>query len=196
VDIRAKERLTGAVILVALVVLVVPELLSGRARRAAQPAATAGEPPLRSLTVDLSDESRGAVVPRPAAAAEAEADSLAAPSRAVAPPSPQEPSAAGSSPDQPSPLLPQRKGGSGDQPPRGSPSGWWVQVGSFESREHADRYARRLKADGFAASVSEGARHGHKWYRVRVGPERDRGAARALAARLHAAGQSGSVVPP
>ncbi len=56
-----KERLTGAIILVVLIVLLVPELLSGPSRSApaSQTAATSSEePPLRSYTIDLADESR------------------------------------------------------------------------------------------------------------------------------------------
>ena len=57
-----KERLTGAIILVALIVLLVPELLSGpKGPTAAAPAAAAPasseEPPLRSYTINLGDES-------------------------------------------------------------------------------------------------------------------------------------------
>ena len=59
-----KERLTGAIILVALIVLLVPELLTGpvRSTSTAQPAATgsSGEPPLRSYTIDLADDARTA----------------------------------------------------------------------------------------------------------------------------------------
>jgi DedD protein len=61
-----KERLTGAIILVVLIVLLVPELLSGPSRSApashATPAAPASseEPPLRSYTIDLADESHSA----------------------------------------------------------------------------------------------------------------------------------------
>jgi DedD protein len=59
-----KERLTGAIILVALIVLLVPELLSGPSRSAPAPqaaATSAEEPPLRSYTIDLADDShRGA----------------------------------------------------------------------------------------------------------------------------------------
>jgi DedD protein len=54
-----KERLTGAIILVALMVLLVPELLTGPIRSAPRAAAlasaTAGAP-LRSYTIDLADE--------------------------------------------------------------------------------------------------------------------------------------------
>ena len=61
-----KERLTGAIILVVLIVLLVPELLSGPSRSAPAsshaPAAAASseEPPLRSYTIDLADESHSA----------------------------------------------------------------------------------------------------------------------------------------
>jgi len=57
-----KERLTGAIILVVLVVLLVPELLSGPKGPAATPPApgaaspSSEEPPLRSYTINLGDE--------------------------------------------------------------------------------------------------------------------------------------------
>lgn len=55
-----KERLTGAIILVALIVLLVPELLTGPvASGSSQTAATSTEePPLRSYTINLSDDAR------------------------------------------------------------------------------------------------------------------------------------------
>ena len=56
-----KERLTGAIILVAFIVLLVPELLTGPVRSGPAPPATATsaeEPPLRSYTIDLADEPR------------------------------------------------------------------------------------------------------------------------------------------
>jgi cell division septation protein DedD len=54
-----KERLTGAIILVALMVLLVPELLTGPIRsapRAAALASASGGGALRSYTIDLADE--------------------------------------------------------------------------------------------------------------------------------------------
>jgi DedD protein len=51
-----KERLTGAIILVALLVLLVPELLTGPSEKPpATPAVTEGAP-LRSYTIDLQNE--------------------------------------------------------------------------------------------------------------------------------------------
>jgi DedD protein len=229
VDIRVKERLTGAVILVALIVLVVPELLSGPARRAGQPAAAADEPPLRSVTVELGDEARSSVAARTDGGAE-----LAGPSRARLTPAPEESSAAQSSSSAsaaqplpqpaPPPASEPRSARSSAaaqtqhmtradthdaarapaathapvathaRPP--ASAGWSVQVGSFESRERADRFVHRLRAAGFTAFVSESMSHGRKWYRVRVGPERDRVAARAMVVRLHSAGHAGSIIPP
>jgi cell division septation protein DedD len=58
-----KERLTGAIILVVLIVLLVPELLSGPSRSvpAPQAAATSSEePPLRSYTINLADDAHTA----------------------------------------------------------------------------------------------------------------------------------------
>ncbi|HTV52084.1 MAG TPA: hypothetical protein VME21_12925, partial [Steroidobacteraceae bacterium] len=57
---RAKERLTGAVILVALIVLLVPELFSGRARAPVSGAGGTEQAPLSSYTFGLGDDSRGA----------------------------------------------------------------------------------------------------------------------------------------
>jgi DedD protein len=55
-ETRLKERLTGAAILVALIVLVVPELFHGQRPDAASNTSSGGEgPPLRSYTIDLSN---------------------------------------------------------------------------------------------------------------------------------------------
>jgi DedD protein len=62
-DSLVKERLTGAIILVVLIVLLVPELLSGPSRSAPAPqaaAASSEEPPLRSYTINLADDSHSA----------------------------------------------------------------------------------------------------------------------------------------
>jgi DedD protein len=61
-ELLVKERLTGAIILVVLIVLLVPELLSGPKGPTAKPPAlgaaspSSEEPPLRSYTINLGDE--------------------------------------------------------------------------------------------------------------------------------------------
>jgi cell division septation protein DedD len=68
---RIKERLVGAVALVAIVVIVVPELLTGPRPPAAVPAAEAG---LHTVTIDLAAGERGAIT-RPNRAATASSPS-------------------------------------------------------------------------------------------------------------------------
>ncbi len=82
-----------------------------------------------------------------------------------------------------------------DSGPSASGSGWVVQLGSFGQRENAERLARELKSQGFAAFVSPLTHVGKTLYRVRVGPEEQRGAAEELARRLTSAGHAGSIVP-
>ncbi|HEY2340409.1 MAG TPA: SPOR domain-containing protein, partial [Steroidobacteraceae bacterium] len=71
--------------------------------------------------------------------------------------------------------------------------GYLVQLGSFGSRANAERLAKKVRAQGFAVSVSQGS-SGHL-YRVRVGPAHDRAAAGELAQQLRAHGHSGAIVP-
>jgi DedD protein len=208
VDDLVKERLTGAIILVALIVLLVPELLTGPVRPtarmtgAAQPAEGA---PLRSYTIKLDEEMRAARPspadsPAPSApvapAAEPQAPQAAAakaPSALAPPSTPAAPPPAGAPPSAivtPRPAAPQATpvtltGGGG--------KGWMVQLGSFASHVNAQRLARQLSGRGFQVSIVRGT-SGRRLYRVLVGPTRDRGGALKLAARLRAAGHSGSVV--
>lgn len=82
IEERLKQRLTGAAIVVALMVLLVPEMFRGRPP--AVPAAdgnAAGGPPLRSYTIDLKDSGvRGAA---PEGAGVRDTPALAAPPAAV-----------------------------------------------------------------------------------------------------------------
>jgi len=73
-----KERLTGAIILVVLIVLLVPELLSGpKGPAVTAPAGAAPpsseEPPLRSYTINLGDDSHSQTEPAGSAAGSAAA---------------------------------------------------------------------------------------------------------------------------
>jgi DedD protein len=200
-----KERLTGAIILVALIVLLVPELLTGplgSAPRAAAVAPSAEEPPLRSYTINLADDthSRTAAVitsgPQPptplGAGAGPSGMSAAQPAASAAPSAPPAPPAA------PPPLLPAKSAPASAAAASAANSvaggSWMVQLGSFASRTNAERLARQVKAGGFKVSVSQGS-SGRRLFRVRVGPAHDREAAMQLAAKLRAAGHSGAIVP-
>jgi DedD protein len=209
-----KERLTGAIILVALIVLLVPELLTGpigSAPRAAAVAPSAEEPPLRSYTINLADDthSRSAAVitsgPQPptplSTAAGPSGTSAAQPAAAESPPpaaARAAPSAPEAPPAAPPPLMPAKSAPASAAAASAANNvtggAWMVQLGSFASRTNAERLARQVKAGGFKVSVSQGS-SGRRLFRVRVGPAHDREAATQLAAKLRAAGHSGSIVP-
>ena len=70
-----------------------------------------------------------------------------------------------------------------------------VQLGVFASKANAEHLAEEMHDKGFKTLVSDVTGASRTLYRVRVGPAGDRAAARALQARLKAAGQSGTVVP-
>lgn len=194
-----KERLTGAIILVVLMVLLVPELLTGPIRSAprAAPAAPPSEgAPLRSYTISLADDPKAASAP----AAQAASDPGAAPADATPPP----PAGQGGSSEPQSARAAEPATASGAtashalpaaaSPAAGVAGSWAVQLGSFANRANAERLARQVKAQGFKVSVSQ-ENAGRRLYRVRVGPARDHAAASALASQLAAAGHRGAVVP-
>jgi cell division septation protein DedD len=208
VDDLVKERLTGAIILVALIVLLVPELLTGPVRptsRMAGAAQPAEGSPLRSYTINLDEEVRAAPAdsPAPSAPVAPAAEPLArqaAPTQAqtglpaaatpTAPSTPTAPRAA----SVPPPSVPAAPQATPVTVTNSAGKGWMVQLGSFVNRPNAERLAQQLSGRGFQVSIVRGTT-GRRLYRVLVGPTRDRAGALRLAARLRAAGHSGSVVP-
>jgi DedD protein len=206
--LKVKERLTGAIILVALIVLLVPELLTGPIRtstRAQAVASSAEGPPLLSYTIKLGDDARarsaapaasGPAQPAPltASAAADPAGTAAAPAPAAASTTPVEPAAPAAATTPPAPPAPPAAGRGGNAAASAPGPGWVVQLGSFASHANAEQLARKVHAQGFTVSVSQGS-GGRRLYRVRVGPVADRPAAVQLAQRLRASGHSGAIVP-
>jgi DedD protein len=208
-----KERLTGAIILVALIVLLVPELLTGPVRsapRVAAAASSAEEPPLRSYTINLADDAHprtttlasGPEQPIPVPASAQVADTpAAAPPAAQAPPvsAPAPVAAAKPAAAKPAAAKPAATRvaavKAAAQPADSSGAGaWLVQLGSFASHANAERLAQQLRDGGYKVNVSQ-ASSGRHLYRVLVGPAHDRAAAVQLAAKLQAAGHRGAIVP-
>jgi DedD protein len=196
VDTHLKHRLTGAVILVALIVLLVPEMLSGpRAPSSAAddgislPTPTAGTAPVapvRSIDIDLAEPSPGGAagsrptVP-PAAAPPVTAPSMPAPATAAPSPAATPAPAGASAPPPTAPSLPLT-------------GRFIVQAGSFAARDSAETLAAQLRRQGFAVQVSAVQSGGRTLHRVRIGAPTDRVAAEALLMRLRAAGHNGGVV--
>jgi DedD protein len=72
---------------------------------------------------------------------------------------------------------------------------WAVQIGSFSNKENADRLAAGLREKGYAAFLSQVQTGAGSLHRVRIGPQKDRESAEAVAAKLKAGNVDGQVVP-
>ena len=225
---RAKQRLTGAIILVALFVLLVPELLTGpRDSHPATESPSSGG--MRRYTIDLDAQNSAGQPMAPAgheapvalpevAAPMGSATERAMPGEAaIAPseaavttnpaPSPNNSAAVAQTPaaSAPKPIAtpapaPAAATAPRTETPRAAtanpvPGSFVVQLGSFGSKENAERLVRDMNAKGFTTFIAPITTNGRELYRVRVGPTRDRASAEALATELKRVGQSGSIVP-
>jgi DedD protein len=218
-DRRVKERLIGASILVAFVVLVVPELLSGpKPTTAPAPILPAAAPaPTHSIEVDLATskapanaETDPAAPENPTSGPASSAASTPAPeSSAPSGPAPAAPTSMGTSPAagpassgaaksasarpaaRPAPVE-----SSASSPITAAHGSWSVQLGSFANRANAENLTRQLKDQGFAVFVLPGGSGSSVRYRVRVGPLANRESAERMAAKLKSQGHVGSLVSP
>jgi cell division septation protein DedD len=200
-----KARLIGAVVLVALAVLLIPELLSGR--KAPEPVAEEGAGPrgTRTFTIELgqapaqatrSPATTPAQAPSPAAANPLPVPPVTDPG--VEPPAGQPVETAAGTAQSPEPEPTPAPAAARDAKPaptQSAPSGGWaVQVGAFGSAETARKLVQDLGGAGYRAFVSPVNRGGKTLYRVRVGPADDRAGAEQLVPRLKARGLPATVV--
>lgn len=72
---------------------------------------------------------------------------------------------------------------------------WVVQLGSFSSKENAENLAASLRKQGYAAFLSQLKTSSGELQRVRIGPQKDRESAKAMAVRLLKVGHKGQVLP-
>lgn len=211
-DQTLQARLIGATVLVALAVLLIPELLSGR--KTVEPAAVdaATNPGTRTFTIEL-----GGPGGQEAALPSASPAPIAPAKRAQAPPepdlaSPEAPSIGAAQADPsvdpertmptvaPPPVADEAPAEATPRQPPPSTTGpvsagdWVVQVGAFGSAEAARRLVEELASAGYTAQVAPVSRAGRTLHRVRVGPASGRPAAEQLAARLKTRGLPAAVV--
>lgn len=191
-----KERIIGAVVLVVFVVLIVPIFLDGppgEEEIVTERVLLPGQDESRMQTVVL-DRDRTEPVPAgtqkeaPAAEVEKPAAVVAeAVKPAVQQPKPE--------PEQPKPE-PERPKPDSQAAPASSATGMWaVQLGSFSNKENAEKLAADLRKQGYAAFLSQLTTDKGTLHRVRIGPQKDRAAAEAMAARLLKVDIKGQVVP-
>jgi cell division septation protein DedD len=209
---RLKERLTGAAILVAVIVLIVPELFHGHlAERAGKSANSSEGPPMRSYLIDLGASHSaplqlGAASARGLAASPAVSAAPGAASEAAGAPIAPAPTPAPLASSAPVASAQSALPASGHPPakaPASSRSGgtrakaavdWSVQLGLYAKRANAEHMVHVAHTKGFPASVTAPDAKGR--YRVRVAGLTTRSAALTLAARLRAAGLPAAAVGP
>jgi len=186
-----KVRLTGAIILVIVVVMLVPEMFRGRPPGgAAHGGAMVDELPLRSYTIDLRNNSSppsGAVVSLPGPVAgpvvvgvPASAAVTTPASTAVTVPAPGA---------KPAPTPAAAAVVSAAEPAAtAAPSElrWTVQAGTFSRRDFAERMVRQMRAKGFAVVAVGPDERG--LYRVRSASVNTRASAEALRQKMVAQG--------
>ena len=179
-EVRVRERLVGALVLVAIVVLIVPAILTGRGGAPVEPPAG----PTRRVEFDLEGDRQAppeqVLVPEPVDEPPPPAPGPTAqpPRQAIEEPAkasiPQAPATAPKG----APAE-QRRPESVSQAPA-----WAVQLGAFSNRAKAEQLVANLRKRGYAAFMLEYRASGQVLYRVRVGPEQDRARAEEIAARL------------
>ena len=208
-DTALRNRLTGAVILVLLAVLLLPELLTGAGGTATRTPSTAGATPeggapLQTLQIDLSGTARGPAgsAPPPPEVMDGQAEGLdvdpAAPPPVVRLPVPEAITTAPPTAAPPAAVPPAAA------PPTAAPptavsvdptaTRFYVQVGTFATRERAVIAQKDLARRGFKVTINETTSGARRLHRVRVGPVADRAAAVALEARLRSLAPDRAIV--
>ncbi len=202
-DRDLKERIIGAIVLVALVVLVVPVFLDGppeSGEMVSERVPLPGQSDQKTQTVVLERTRDEPMPSQPDPAPEKAGEEMPA---AVAKPEPvpspeQQPAPQRPEPETSTPIVSEPA----ESPPAVavaaslSATGMFaVQLGSFSNQQNAERLAADLRKQGFAAFLSQLSTPDGQLHRVRVGPQKDREAAEAMAARLAKAGHKGKVLP-
>jgi len=210
VERQLKERLIGAAVLVAVAIILIPEMLSGppdSKEGTASVGADGGT--IKTYTIDLRQRREGvdpnaAAMPPPelpspeTPAAEPPKSNQSQPAEAPTMSEPAaEPVKSESMPAQTAvkqaeapaaiapPSVPESKPASGSAASGVAASGGWaVQVASLDNRAAAEKIVGELKRDGFAAFVMPVEVNGKTKFRVRVGPATTRAAADALLVKV------------
>ncbi len=189
-----KERIIGAVVLVIFAVLVVPIFLDGPpadGEVVTERVLLPGQEDQKTQTVVLDRDRKD---PVPAASAPAQAK----PEPAVREPVRDEPKpAVVQQPQEQTPEPREEKPPAKPAPtPAASTTGMWaVQLGSFSNKDNAEKLAADLRKQGYAAFLSQLSTDQGQLHRVRIGPQKDRASAEAMASRLAKVGHNGQVVP-
>jgi DedD protein len=195
-DKALKERVIGVIVLVVFAVIIVPVFLDGPSNDTAVLSETLALPgqnsEARQQQTIVLDRDRDEPVP-------------AATGQAAAQPRVDEPKPAATAPvaatPQPRSAPPQgatavsAKADTAADSEKSETGLWAVQLGSFSNQQNAERLAAELRKQGYAAFLSQLTTGDRALHRVRIGPQKDRDSAAAVAVKLQAAGHASQVVP-
>jgi DedD protein len=188
-DRALKERVIGAIVLVGVAVLVVPVFLDGRSDEAqviSKAVALPGQSQQQSAmqTVVLNRDRQEPVPANTPPPAEKKPQAVEIEAPQAKPQAKKETVVASQIADSEPDVTAE------------SPTGMWaVQLGSFSNQQNAERLAKDLRDQGYAAFLSKLDTGSGSLHRVRIGPQKDRESAESIAARLGKTGHSGQVVP-
>lgn len=202
-EFNPRHRIVGAVILVALAVIVLPMVLNEEPPQTgtvpvvetpvaephitrvppaddAVPAVTSRDLPVaptRSTRIVTVPVDPVATAPRPERPRDASSakPAPAAPATGIEPSRTAPPPAPAASTGTKTPVA---------TPAAATSGGWIVQVGVFSQADNARRLQERLKAKGYAVALDPPGAPRGKTVRVEVGPYRDQAAAKSAAARI------------
>jgi DedD protein len=191
-DRALKERVIGAVVLVIIAVLIVPIFLDGRS----------GDVENVQESITLPGQTGAGIEQKTVVLQRDREQPVPAPRKGDKPrnttPTPQ-PAKVAEKPKADTPSVaksaPTTSSGGTAAAPQSSTGMWAVQLGSFSDQANAERLAAGLRKEGYAAFLSQLKTDSGKLHRVRVGPQKDRAAAEAIARKLAKKGHKGQVVP-
>jgi len=204
-DQKLKQRLTGAIVLVALAVIFVPIILEGPDDDWTPRSHSIPEQPQMDYRADMELE-----LPEPTPAEEPPSGSVItdalslqeAEPAAAQPPQVEQPSPPAAekapvpvaAPPKPAKVAPAPVPPKAEKVAEPTIKGWFVQVGSFGQEMNASGLRERLKSAGYDARLHKVAIGKGYAYRVLVGPSSTRAGAEKTAARLKSGQQLDGMV--
>ena len=201
-DRALKERIIGIIVLVVFAVIIVPVFLDGPPKEAEVISESLSLPGQNSAsqkqqTIVLNRDRDEPVPSASSTSPPQQSPAVVVPTESRAQPESDRVSEPVSEPvrDTPPPKTPGEAVSASTDTTKSDTGLWAVQLGSFSNQQNAERLAAELRKQGYAAFLSKVRTGGSSLHRVRIGPQEDRDAAEAVAARLKSAGHASQVVP-
>jgi DedD protein len=195
-DQMLKQRLIGAIVIIALAVIFIPMILEGPERESSTRTENMPPPPAIDYQTEVelpvpaasSESAEPGETPAANAAPEQEISALPAEPGPVAAPAPVKPVETPAPAPTPKPVVAKQP----PPPEKSAPKtvsaagqgGWVLQVGSFTQPANAQSLRDRLKKAGYQVTVQMAKGANGTVHRVLVGPVSDRPAAEQLRAKL------------